>query len=124
MVLYLTHYHIKNTMPGKISLSRVNRFLLCGVLVIVVLYYAQKVLIPLTFSIFFAMLFTPLSGRMEKIGINRVFSTTISILIILIVTFGIGLLVYLQSKNLADKFPEIEKKSQIFLSNTQDYISE
>lgn len=112
------------SMPQNISLEKVNRFLLCGVLITVVLYYAQKVLIPLTFSIFFAMLFTPLSNRMEKAGMKRVFSALISILIIMAVTLGISWLVYLQSKDLVRQFPEIEKRLEQFLKQAQAFVSE
>jgi predicted PurR-regulated permease PerM len=111
-------------MLGKISLLQVNRFLFCGVLIVAILYFAQKVLIPLTFSVFFAMLFTPLSNLMENKGIKRVFSTLISVLIIILVVCGIGLLVYMQAKELAEQFPVIEKKSEQFFKQVQEYVSQ
>lgn len=110
-------------MTGKISLKQVNAFLFCGVLIVVVLYFAKTVLVPVTFSIFFAMLFTPLSNRMERAGLHRGFSAFISLLIIMLVAFGIGLLVYMQAKKLADEWPEIEKKSQTFIAKAEAYIS-
>src|SRR4051812_35029764 len=111
-------------MVDKVSLKDVNRFLLCGVLICLILHFAKQVLIPVCFSIFFAMLFTPFSNRIEKIGIKRGLSAFISILIIIIVTAAIGLMIYLQAKSLADKFPEIEKKSQEFMISAQNYVSQ
>lgn len=96
---------------------------MCGILICVILYFAKRVLIPLTFAAFFAMLFTSLSNKMEKHGVKRIWTTLISMLILLIVVFGIGLLVYMQSKNLADELPLIEKKCQAFMKQTQEYIS-
>src|SRR5688572_20835625 len=101
-------------MVGKVSLKEVNRFLLCGVLIVLVLYFGKQVLVPLCFSIFFAMLFTPLSSRMERWGIKRVFTSLICILILIIATVAIGLMVYAQSKKLADQFPQIEEKAMEF----------
>lgn len=110
-------------MLGKISLKQVNHFLFFGVLVVGILYFAKKVLIPLMFSIFFAMLFAPLSNRMEKKGFKRAWSALISILIIVIAVACIGSLVYMQSKKLADRFPEIEQKSETFFKKAQQYVN-
>jgi predicted PurR-regulated permease PerM len=69
------------------------------------------------------MLFTPISNRMEKGGIKRIFSALLSLLIIVIVAFGIGTLVFVQASRLADEFPEMEKRSEQFIKKSQDYIS-
>jgi predicted PurR-regulated permease PerM len=111
-------------MVPKVSMRTINGFLLCSVLICAVLYYAKQVLIPVTFSVFFAMLFTPLSNRMEAIGIKRVFSALISLLIIIVVVLGIGTLVFVQAKRLADELPEIEKRSEQVLQYSQNVIAE
>jgi predicted PurR-regulated permease PerM len=110
-------------MNGRASLKQVNAFLLCGILIVAILYYARAVLIPVTFSVFFAMLFTGLSNRMERHGVSRLFSALISLLILMAVLFSIGFMVYLQSKQLAEEMPEIEKKTQGFLVRIRGYLS-
>lgn len=110
-------------MISKVSLKQVNNFLLCGILICVILYFAQKVLIPIAFAAFFAMLFTGMSNKLEKKGIKRIWTTLLSVLILIIITLGIGALVYMQSKKLAEEFPAIEKKSQEFMKQAQEYIS-
>lgn len=110
-------------MTEKRSLKQANAFLFCGVLITAILYYAKTVLIPVTFAVFFAMLFTSLSNRMERHGVKRIFTALISLLIIIIATFAIGFMVYMQSRQLANEMPEIEKKSQAFLVQAQNYIS-
>jgi predicted PurR-regulated permease PerM len=110
-------------MNGTTSLKQVNAFLLCGILIVAILYYARAVLIPVTFAVFFAMLFTGLSNRMEHHGVSRILSSLISMLILMAVIFSIGFMVYMQSRRLADEMPEIEKKSLAFLSKVQGYIS-
>ncbi|MES2680513.1 MAG: AI-2E family transporter [Bacteroidota bacterium] len=109
---------------SEISFKQVNGFLFCGVLVCAVLYFAKAVLMPVTFAIFFAMLFTSLSNKMEKKGMPRILSTLISILILVTVISGIALLVFIQSKNIAKDFPQIEKKSEELMTKAQDYISQ
>ncbi len=110
-------------MVSGVSLKEVNRFLLCGILIVVVLYFAKQVLVPVTFAAFFAMLFTGLSNRLEKHRVPRILSTVISLLILAAVVFVIGLLVYMQGKKLAQDFPVIEKKSEQFFRQAEEYIS-
>ncbi len=110
-------------MVEKISLKQVNTFLLFGVLTVVVLYFAKQVLVPVTFAIFFAMLFTKMSNKLEHKGIKRVLTALISVLIILTVTFGIGLLVFMQAKKLAKDLPQIEEKTKKFKAQAENYIS-
>lgn len=110
-------------MIHKISLFKVNSVLLSLVLIGLILYLAKQVLIPVTFAVFFAMLFTPISNRMEKVGIKRVFTATISLLIIMVVSAVIVGLVLIQAKQLANELPEMEKRSLQFLERSQNFIS-
>jgi predicted PurR-regulated permease PerM len=114
--------YAKKVMVGKIALKDINRFLLFGILVCVILYFAKQVLIPVAFSVFFAMLFTSLSNRMEKAGVKRIFTTLISLFIIVAVAVGIGALVYSQATKLMEELPEMEKKMETFKGRTQEYI--
>src|SRR5687767_1843666 len=102
-------------MSGKITLQQTNRFLLFAIMTGVVLYFGKPVLIPLTFSIFFATLFTRLSNKMETKGLKRIYSALSSILILVVIVTGILWLVVWQAKKLADDLPEIEKRSQEFV---------
>ena len=111
-------------MVNKVSLQQVNRFLFCGVLVIGILHFAREILVPVTFAIFFAMLFAPLCNKMEKGGLNRTVSSLLSVLILIIASLGVLLVVFLQGRQLADQYPTIEKKSQEFLKKSQNYVSE
>lgn len=111
-------------MISAIPLKKINQFLFFSVLLVAVLYFARQVLIPVAFAAFFAMLFTGLSNRMEKRGLPRILSTIISLLILLSVTFLIGLLVYMQGKQLAEEFPAIEQKSEKFFRQAEQYVSQ
>lgn len=54
---------------------------------------------------------------------KRIFSSLISLLMLVVVSTGILVLVYLQAKNLVDEGPKIEEKTKEFLVHAQSYIS-
>ncbi len=110
-------------MEESSSLKQVNRFLLCSVLIGTVLYLGRPVLVPITFSAFFAMLLAPLGRYLERVGFSRIWSSFVSLLVLMAAVLGIAWLVYSQSKALADELPAIEKKTQAFISHAQDYIT-
>jgi predicted PurR-regulated permease PerM len=96
---------------SKISLKRFNSLLLAGILVCIVLFYARQLLIPVTFSIFFAMLMTPVSNKLEHWGCSRLASTFISLLILIISFSAIIMVITMQAKNMAQDFPKMQKKA-------------
>lgn len=109
-------------MSDKTALKDLNRFLFFGMMLTAILYFGQPVLVPLTFSIFFATLFTRMSNKMEARGVKRVFTALISILILILTTTGIIGLVVWQAQKLGEDLPEIEKKAETFIQQAQDYI--
>jgi predicted PurR-regulated permease PerM len=111
-------------MSGKISFREVNRFLFGGVLIGAVLYYGRPVLIPVTFSIFFAMLFTPMSEAMEKRGVKRVLSASVSIIIMMVTITGIAILLYAQGRKLAEHSERIEQRCLELTEKAQNYIND
>src|SRR5664280_3741986 len=65
--------------PG---LERINKILLFAILMSIVLYFGRGFFILISFAGLLAMLMTPVSDRLENHGISRVFSSVISVLII------------------------------------------
>ncbi|MDF2436940.1 MAG: rane protein [Bacteroidota bacterium] len=110
-------------MVQKTSLVVINRLLFFVVLSCAVLYFGKPILVPVTFSVFFAMLFTPLSNKLERFGIKRIFTSLLSLIIIVAIALGIGCLVFVEAKRLAEDFPAMEKKAELFMNKSQDYIS-
>lgn len=106
----------------KISLSRVNKVFLFLVLLTIILYYGKEVLIVLVFSIFLAMLMTPLSNRLENIGVNRIFSTIISVLIIVLILAGILWLITAQVVAFSEELPQIQAKFEKLLASMQAWF--
>jgi predicted PurR-regulated permease PerM len=99
-------------MLKPISLSRVTQILLFIILLSVLLYFGREIFLITTFAGFLAMLMTPLSNRIEKSGIPRIFSALISILIIVAVFSGIVLLLSGQIISLVQDIPKIISEAE------------
>lgn len=110
-------------MNPPVTVSQFNRIVFCGILVAASLYFGRSVLIPLTFSIFFAMLFARPATRMERAGLQPALAALLCMLILVIVLAGIALLVFFQGKQLADEAPKIEERGREALSQLQAWIS-
>lgn len=107
-----------------ISLKRINAVLLFGILVCAILFFAKKVLVPVVFAMFFAMLFAPLCNWLELRGWKRSLTSLLSILLTIAIAAGIVLLVVWQSKNLAEKLPEMKQKAQKMVQQGKDYVNQ
>jgi len=109
---------------NAIPLKRVNALLLFGILVCLILYFAKKILIPVTFAIFFAMLFAPLCNWLESKGFKRAITSTIAILLTIAVGTGIVLMVFLQGKSLVEKFPVMKERAKQITEQGKNYVNE
>lgn len=104
------------------SLQRTNAVLLCGVLICVILYYARQILIPVTSAALLAMLVAPFSNWLEGKGIKRVWSTLLSILLVLVVILSIIMLVIAQAQKLSSDIPQIQLKTANMFHDLQVWI--
>ncbi|MBC7829191.1 MAG: AI-2E family transporter [Chitinophagaceae bacterium] len=91
-------------------LTRSVRVLLLLFLLICGLYFAQPFLIPVTFAGILAMLFLPLSRRMERKGLNKAISAIVCIFLLLAAFAGIGALLAWQISDLAGDVSQMEQK--------------
>lgn len=108
----------------KISLIRITLLLLFFVLLTVILYYGKQVLVLLFFATFLAMLMAPVSNSLERIKIPRVFTTIISVLIIILIITGVLWMITAQVVSFAEELPKMEEKFHILLSNFQSWFEE
>jgi predicted PurR-regulated permease PerM len=105
-----------------ISLFRLNAVLLLFVLIGIILIYGKTFLIPLFFSILFAMLLLPVCRKLEKWGIGRIWSTLIGVLlIILFVVVFVGI-IGAQAASLSQDLPEMQTKAQQLIQSAQGWI--
>ena len=89
-----------------------SHLLLWGSLILVIasLYWARIVLIPMVLAVLLTFVLSPLVNVWEKIGLNRLCATVLTVLIALLIFAGIGLTMLLQIKNLAADLPHYEEQ--------------
>ena len=104
-------------MLKPLELSRLNRFLLLLILISVILYFGRQFFVLITFSAFLAMLMSPVSNMLEKHRVSRIFSSVISVFIMLAIITGIILLLLGQISSVIDDFPKIKLKSEELINN-------
>jgi predicted PurR-regulated permease PerM len=110
-------------MLKPVSISKINNILIFLILITVVLYFGRQILVLVTFAGFLAILMTPLSNRLENLKTPRVFSSLVSVLIILIVISGVLTLLSAQIANIIQDFPQIKSGLQELAVDIRIWIS-
>jgi predicted PurR-regulated permease PerM len=107
--------------PG---LARLNKILLFAILMSIVLYFGRGFFVLISFAGLLAMLMTPVSNRLENRGVSRVFSSVISVLIIVIIFSGVILLLSAQIGNIGKELPLILLRYEELKLDIQSWIND
>jgi predicted PurR-regulated permease PerM len=99
-----------------------NKFLLFGVLLVIVLYYGRELLVPLVYGAFFAMLMAPVCRKLEEKNLNRTIAVVICVLILLICLLAIFAIIVGQITSFIDDLPAIQKKLYEVLTEAEKFI--
>ena len=75
------------------------------VLIIASLYWAQAVLIPVAVSILLTFLLTPVADSLERLGLRRVFSVILIVILAFSVLAAVGWIVTLELTSVANELP-------------------
>ncbi|MCU0338701.1 MAG: AI-2E family transporter [Spirosomaceae bacterium] len=103
---------------------RLAGWLLSATIIIYGLYILRETLIPLTFSVLFAVLLYPTCAFLERWRFPRILAITLSIVLMFTV---VGLLVYLASVQIVgfgQELPNLEKKANYWIDQGQDFLSD
>ena len=92
-------------------------------LVIAGLYFGKPFLVPLCFAGIFALLFVPLSRKLERIGLNRGLASFLCVLLMLVVVAVIIFLITWQIRNLTDDLGNVESRFNEFMFHVKEFIS-
>lgn len=111
---------MKNLHP----LVKFNMVLFLFFLVFGGMYFASGFLIPLVFAGILAMLMTPLSAKLEAIGINKALSAFICIVTLVLFFVGVGFLLSTQVTSFAENLPQIEQQVNKQLNSIQSFVQE
>lgn len=82
-------------------LYRYSAMILALILTVVFLYFAKPFLVPVCIAGLLAMLFLPLSRRLEKAGLHRGLASVISCLLVILILIAAGTALSLEVRNLA-----------------------
>jgi predicted PurR-regulated permease PerM len=106
------------------AIERINRILLFTILISLILYFGREFFVLITFSGFFAMLMTPVSNKLEYYKVSRVFSSLVSVLIIVVVISAVGMLLSAQVGNIGKELPLIISRFEQVSSGIQSWITD
>lgn len=85
---------------------------------------AKSVLVPLMFSLFFAILLLPISSRLERYNVPRVLSTFVSILFGVILFSGVLFFFYTQMNNFAQDADMFVERLQEMLGSVNQFLTQ
>lgn len=107
-----------------ISLADIVLALLGLILVLLLAYFGKLLFIPLFFSFLIAIFLYPLSRRFEKYGLNRLASSVLCI-VILILCFGVVLyFVGSQAQHFVKDIPQLKTSLNTIIKNLQAWLTQ
>jgi predicted PurR-regulated permease PerM len=111
--------HIPQPYIVRLAATLVSAFL-----IVLALYYLKVVMVPLLFSVIFAVMIFPFCVRLEKWGVSKGLSAFLSVLLF---TFMLGIIVYIiyiQVGVFADHIPDISAKLNTKINEFRNFIAQ
>jgi len=102
--------------------AKVTFVLISIALIWIFMVQMSGVLIPLSFSLLFALLLHPLCVWLENWRIPRVFAIMICLIVLVVVIAGILMVIISQLTDFADIVPDLQKKFLTLFNDTQQWI--
>jgi len=89
-----------------------SHLLLSGSLILIIasLFWARVVVIPIVLAVLLTFILSPLVNMWEKIGLNRVCATAVTVSLALLLFAGIGLTMLMEIKSLATDLPDYQEQ--------------
>jgi predicted PurR-regulated permease PerM len=107
--------------PG---LAKLNKILLFVILISVILYFGRQFFVLISFAGLLAMLMTPLSNKLERRGVSRIFTSVICVLLILTIFSGVILLLYAQISSIGKELPIVLLRYEEIKLEIQAWIND
>ena len=104
-------------------LTKINQILFLTILVFAILDFGAPFLIPFFFGILLAFLMTPFCDFLESLGINRIFASIISTLVVFIVVGAILFLFVYQMNSFVSEISSFRIELQSFINKIRDQIA-
>jgi predicted PurR-regulated permease PerM len=98
--------------------AKIVIFIVGLIALIMLLYIAKGIIIPLVFATIFAILLNPLVNFLVRLKINRVLAIAFTLLLTFLILVAFGALVMSQVNRLSDSMPSLVDKFTIMLDRT------
>ena len=94
-------------------------------LILVVYVFAQlaDILVPLAFAAFLAILLNPLSNRFEKLGVPKIFSILLAILIAALAVAGVLYFLSTQIAQFSESLPMLKEKFGLITNDLKQWVA-
>ncbi len=110
-----------NTIPSYVKIS----ILTVGIYFFVnILYIAQGIIVPVIFSVFFAIVLNPIVNLLVRLKFNRVIAIALSLTLALILLVVIGTFLVSQTARFSESWPLLLQKFTEYLNQSVSWASD
>src|SRR5882724_3716260 len=102
---------------------RLAATLISIILIVLALYYLKVVIVPLLFSIIFAVMIFPFCMRLEKWGFSKGLAALTTIFIATIILGIIGYILLSQVSIFTEQIPQISTKMNLLINELRDFAA-
>ncbi len=102
---------------------RLAAILISTMLIALALYYTKVVIVPILFSIIFAVMIFPFCIRLEKWGFSKGFAAFTTVLITTVFLGFLGYILFTQVSIFSENIPQISKKMNLLLNDLRDFAA-
>ena len=102
---------------------RLASILLTLVLIVMMLYYLKVVMVPLFFSIIFAIMLYPVCFRLEKWGVARGLSSFFTVFLGTLVLGFLAYTFFVQLSNFAEQIPQVTARMSTLIDELRDFLA-
>lgn len=106
------------------TILRYAAILVLLIAIVFILFHLKVILVPIFFSIVFAVMLFPLTHRLERAGIGRAFSSFIAVAIMTVIFAGLFFMLFRQLGNLLQESPTLIRKMSGLLDNFETLIAD
>jgi predicted PurR-regulated permease PerM len=106
------------------TVLRYAAILVLLIAIVFILFHLKVILVPICFSIVFAVMLFPLTHRLEGAGIGRALSSFIAVAIMTVIFAGLFFILFRQLGNLLQEGPVLIRKMSGLLDNFEALIAD
>lgn len=112
----------RGTDVALVGAVRILVSMVCVCALLGVVHIAQDIVVPLLLALTLATAFQPISQRIARRGWPPVITAAISIVLVLIIVGGVGIMLYVAASDLAAKMPQYASRLHLLQDSIADWL--